>query len=190
MIPRRSAAEPTGTGASASHDVRDAVAARAGDECRREHIVPEEQPLAQSGPGGQCRDHARGGRDDIDHPDRDGDRPDLLAASEPISNRTRHRLLERPEQDDDGEEHRRPQDAHLPVSLDTQGSSGNDVERIGEHARGEHRPRQEAGALETRPELVATRLDGTRLRPGIFVSDGLPGQGGHTGLAASGGGCV
>ena len=85
----------------------------------------------------------RGNRDDaqqadVDEQHRPQDARALLSALEPVGDRARGRLLERPEEDDDHDEERSPECRHLAVFARGQRARGENVERVREQARAGH----------------------------------------------------
>ena len=165
------AVEPADTRADAAEDVGHTVGGEADDERSDEEAVAEEELVREEAPAGDACDcdHSCDGEIDAEH--RPQDRPHFLAAGEPVGERPRRRLLERPEEHDHEQEERRPENGHQPVGLRAERAGREDVVGVGEDARRECRARKQCGAVK-RPRRSAFGRDG--LRDGDVRHDASP----------------
>ena len=83
----------------------------------------------------------------------------FLAAGEPVCERPRSRLLERPEEHDHEQEERRPENGHETVGLGPERARREDVVGVGEDAGCKRRARQQRGAVKS-PRRHALDRDG------------------------------
>ena len=142
----RVAGEPARAPEDAADDVREPVGEHADDERRRERVARLEEPVRDRLPRDGERERERNRNGERDEDERAQDASRLHPTREPVCDRLRRRLLERPVDEDRDEEHRRPQDADLAVPVLAERARGEDEERVRESARRDRGERQERGS--------------------------------------------
>ena len=140
--------EPADAGADAAEDVGDAVRRKADEERADEEAVAEEELVRQEAPAGDAGDPDHDSNDEIDAEHRPQHGAHFLTAGEPVGERARRRLLERPEENDHEQEERRPENGHETVGLRPERAGREDVVGVGEDTRRERCSRQQRRAVE------------------------------------------